>query len=188
MKIYAKVKTGNLQDLEVQVENTWLPVQEFSGIGAPISLDLAFIDALYTGAYLKIQNVIQGLRINDNGTYTTVDFTTIDNDRTVVCSEFSKQKIYIFNAGVNYLIPFSAGAVLPMSFPVGNNVISGNAVQMHATTYYPYFSPTQQSILGATEVADVWTYKINHQAAADESRNKALSAAKNLTAYAGAQK
>jgi len=188
MKIYFKVETGKLQNLEVQVENTWLPVQEFSGIGAPISLDLAKIDNTYTGAYLKIQNVIQGLRTNISSVYADVSFTTIDNDRTVVCSEFSKQKIYIFNAGVNYLIPFSAGAVLPMSFPVGNNVIGGNQTTMHATTYYPYFSPAQQSILGATEVSDVWTYKINHQVAADESRNKALSAAKNLTAYAGAQK
>jgi len=183
MKVYSVIRTTYLPTLEVQVENQWLPVGAFIGANGPFSIALAQVDLTDCGFYLKIENVIQGLRYNDGVGLVTLDYTTIDNDRTVIVTEFSNQIINIFNAGVNYVIPYSAGNVLPISFPDGVNAINASSYFYPATSYV-YFSPSQQSILGATSISNVWTYRINHEASAQMAQEKANKSAQNLVSYA----
>lgn len=157
MKVQVEPLIGDIQTLEVQIENQWLTLVEWLG---PIKVNAFYKDGVNMYVQISVANVIQGVRYTTGGATETLSMTVIDDDSRIGVTKFANQTIQKFNSGVNYQIPYSAGLVVNVS-PNNRNVQVAGASTFLTATHWTYNSGKDMSIRGANSIADVGTYVIN---------------------------
>lgn len=173
MKIFSQLtvatasKQAELHSIEVQIGLTWYPLRDVLPLfnKALITYDSTSGANYIYNLWLDYPGTIQAVRYTSAGVANTAASRDVIDASSVEVYDISKstQTVPEFDAGINYLIPFTADAVTEVFPPMAENLlldISTAFDALYLPTTWLYRSPSKMQVRNGSSFT-CYTVKLN---------------------------
>lgn len=196
MKIFFKVTDtsednakNSLDTVELLIENQWRRLETLLALmfeDGGIKPVMARLSATEFGVWLNFPVEIQSVRFtNALAAVITPAITYLSMGDKTALKKFTEENVAEFQAGKNYLIPYTAGAVTDM-LPDSTIVpIEGTSDAVFVGTHYNYRCTRTHNILGATNFTAL-TYAVDLLSIASNGSRRADKAKVESMEYVSA--